>query len=147
MPQYDREKMNNLKIDKIKKKLKLRLEKQPQIVFAYLHGSILSDDSPRDIDIAVYLYADDFNQLSRSGEISLSFAIPLEMDLEKLLIQKTDLQILNRAPLSFRYRVITHGLLIMDKDSNLRSDFEYLSRVEYFDFRPRRTEYLREIMR
>jgi len=61
MPQFDREILNNLKIDKIKNKLKLRLEKQPQIVFAYLHGSILSADSPRDIDIAVYLYADDFN--------------------------------------------------------------------------------------
>lgn len=147
MPQFDRQKLNNLKIDKIKKKLKLRLEKQHQIVFAYLHGSILSADSPHDIDIAVYLYADDFNQLSRSGEISLSFAIPLEMDLEKLLTQKVDLQVINRAPLSFRYRVITDGILIVDKDSNLRSDFEYLSRVEYFDFRPRRYEYLREIMR
>jgi predicted nucleotidyltransferase len=146
MPKFDCEKLNNLKINRIKKKLKTKLEKQPQILFAYLHGSILSADSPRDIDLAVYLYADDFNQLSRRGEISLSFAIPLEMDLEKLLIQKVDLQVLNRAPLSFRYRVITEGILIVDKNSNLRSDFEYLSRVEYFDFRPRRNEYLREIM-
>jgi hypothetical protein len=137
----------NLKIDRIKKKLKLGLEKQSQIVFAYLHGSILSTDTPRDIDLAIYLYADDFDQLSREGEIALSFSIPLEMDLEKLLGQKVDLQVLNRAPLSFRYRVITDGVLIVDKDSNLRSDFEYLSRVEYFDFQPRRNEYIREIMR
>jgi predicted nucleotidyltransferase len=135
-----------LKINRIKKILKLEIEKRPQILFAYLHGSILSADNPRDIDIAVYLYADNFNQLSRCGEISLSFAIPLEMDLEKLLKQKVDLQVLNRAPLSFRYRVITEGIVIVDKNSNLRSDFEYLSRVEYFDFRPRRNEYLREIM-
>jgi predicted nucleotidyltransferase len=139
--------MNNLKIDRIKKTLQSRLEKQSQIVFAYLHGSVLSTDNPRDIDLAVYLYADEFDELSREGEINLSFAIPLEMDLEKLLIQKVDLQVLNRAPLSFRYRVITDGILIVDKDSNLRCDFEYLSRVEYFDFGPRRNEYLREIMR
>ena len=139
--------MDNLKIDKIRKRLQLRLEKQSQIVFAYLHGSVLSTDNPRDIDLAVYLYADEFDQLSREGEINLSFAIPLEMDLEKLLVQKVDLQVLNLAPLSFRYRVITDGILIVDKDSNLRSDFEYLSRVEYFDFLPRHNEYLREIMR
>jgi len=136
-----------LKIDRIKKKLQLGLENQSQIVFGYLHGSALSIDNPRDIDLAVYLYADDFDQLNREGETNLSFAIPLEMDLEKLLMQKVDLQVLNRAPLSFRYRVITDGIVIVDKDSNLRSDFEYLSRVEYFDFRPRCDEYLREIMR
>ena len=135
-----------MKIDRIKKKLNLRLEKQSQILFAYLHGSVLSTNTPRDIDIAVYLYADDFDQLSREGEINLSFAIPLEMDLENLLSHKVDLHVLNRAPLSFRFRVITDGIIILDKDSNLRSDFEYLSRVEYFDFQPRRNEYLREIM-
>jgi len=139
--------MNNMRIDRIKKKLNLRLEKQSQIVFAYLHGSVLSSDTPRDIDLAVYLYADDFDQLSREGEMTLSFVVPLEMDLEKLLSHKVDLQVLNRAPLSFRYRVITDGILILDKGSNLRSDFEYLSRVEYFDFQPRRNEYLREFMR
>ena len=54
---------------------------------------------------------------------------------------------LNHAPLSFRYRVITDGKVIVDKDSNFRADFEYLSRVEYYDFRPRRKEYLQEVMK
>lgn len=134
------------KISSIKKKLELRLGKQPEVLFAYLHGSVLSTGKPRDIDIAVYLHAKEFNQLTRDGEISMAFAIPLEMDLEMLLKKKVDLQVLNRAPLSFRYRVIKDSVLIVDKDSNLRSDFEYLSRTEYFDFRPRRNEYLREIM-
>jgi hypothetical protein len=140
-------KPNKFKIDSIRKKLELQLGKQPKIVFAYLHGSALSTDNPRDIDLAVYLHANEFNQLNRNGEISLSFAIPLEMDLEKLLMRKVDVQVLNRAPLSFRYRVITDGFLIVDKDSNLRCDFEYLSRVQYFDFRPRSNEYIRELMR
>ena len=137
----------NLKIANIKKKLELQLEKQRMVMFAYLHGSALTDNNPRDIDIAVYLYGKAFSQLSRNGEISLSFAIPLEIDLEELLKRKVDVQVLNRAPLSFRYRLISGGILIVDKDSNLRSDFEYLSRVEYFDFKPRRNEYLREVMR
>lgn len=136
-----------MKIESIKKKLKLRLERQRQVMIAYLHGSVLTKSNPRDIDIAVYLYPKIFDQLSSNGEISLSFAIPLEIDLEQLLKRKVDVQVLNRAPLSFRYRLISGGILIVDKDSNLRSDFEYLSRVEYFDFKPRRNEYLREVMR
>ncbi len=136
-----------MEIESIKKKLRLRLEKQRQVVTAYLHGSVLTKKNPRDIDIAVYLYPKIFDQLSSAGEISLSFAIPLEIDLEEFLKRRIDVQVLNRAPLSFRYRVISDGILIVDKDSNLRSDFEYLSRVEYFDFKPRRNEYLREVMR
>jgi predicted nucleotidyltransferase len=80
-------------------------------MFAYIYGSVLSSDNPRDIDIAVYLFPMDFEKLSRDGEISLSFAIPLEMDLEEQLKRKVDVQVLNRAPLSFRYRVITDGSL------------------------------------
>lgn len=123
------------------------MEQQRQLLFAYLHGSVLKKSKPGDIDIAVYLYASAFDELSDNGEISLSFAIPLEMELEEMLRRRVDVQVLNRAPLSFRYRVISGGILIVDKDSDLRSDFEYLSRVEYFDFKPRRNEYLHEVIR
>jgi len=134
-----------MKFDKIVKHLESELNNQPGVMFAYIYGSVLSSDKPRDIDVAVYLFPKDFEQLFRDGEVSLSFAIPLEMDLEKQVKRKIDLQVLNRAPLSFRYRVITDGKLIVDKDSNARCDFEYLSRVEYYDFSPRRKEYLREV--
>ena len=115
-------------------------------MFAYIYGSVLSSKNPEDIDIAVYLSPMDFEEFCRDGELSLSFAIPLEMKLEEQLKRKVDIQVLNHAPLSFRYRVITDGKLIVDKDSNSRCDFEYLSRVEYYDFRPRRKEYLQEVM-
>ena len=135
-----------MKFDKIIKHLELELSNESRVMFAYIYGSTLSSDKPQDIDIAVYLFPVDFEKLSRNGEVSLSFAIPLEMNLEKQAKRKIDVQILNRAPLSFRYRVITDGRLIVDKDSNIRCDFEYLSRVEYYDFSPRRKEYLQEVM-
>ena len=135
-----------MKFDKIIRHLEFELNNHPRVMFAYIYGSVLLSDSPRDIDIAVYLFPVDFEKLSRNGEVSLSFAIPLEMDLEKQVKRKIDVQVLNRAPLSFRYRVITDGKLIVDKDSNARCDFEYLSRVEYYDFSPRRKEYLQEVM-
>jgi uncharacterized protein len=137
---------DTMKFDLIIKHLKSELIKQPEVMFAYIHGSVLLSENPRDIDIAAYLFPKEFRKLSRDAELSLCFAIPLEMNIEKKLKRKTDVQVLNRAPLSFRYRVIKDGKLIIDKDSNVRSDFEYLTRVEYFDFSPRRKEYLLEVI-
>mgnify|MGYP001814175171 FL=1 len=126
--------------------LKRTLSNQSKILFAYLHGSILSSEKPSDIDVAVYLISEEFDTLQTKAELSLGFAIPLEMKLEKILQKRVDIQVINRAPLSFRYRVIHEGMLIIDNDSNKRCDFEYLSRVEYFDFSPRQKEYLREVI-
>jgi len=135
-----------LNLKAIVKQLKLTLESHPQILFAYLHGSALSSEKPRDIDVAAYLISEEFDTLQNKAELSLGFAIPLEMKLEKILQKRVDIQVINRAPLSFRYRVINEGMLIIDNDSNKRCDFEYLSRVEYFDFSPRQKEYLREVI-
>lgn len=126
--------------------LKRALQLHPEVVFAYIHGSILSSDKPQDIDVAVFLYPAKYEELFSDGEVNIGFAIPLEMELEKQLDKKVDLQVLNGAPLSFRYHVVNCGILIIENNSNIRFDFEYLSRVEYFDFRPRREEYLREVM-
>ncbi len=126
--------------------MKSLLANQPHVLFAYLHGSFLEREDPQDIDVAVYLFPTIFDRFHQDGEVSLSFAIPLEMELEKHLARKVDLQVLNRAPLGFRYRVITEGKLIMERESNARCEFEYISRVEYYDFRPKRNEYLREVM-
>jgi len=115
-------------------------------MFAYLHGSTLSYENPRDIDIAIFIDPDKYNELVINGEVNMGFAIPLEMELERQIARKFDVQVLNEAPLSFRYRVVTQGVLAIDNDSNIRCDFEYLSRVEYFDFRPRREEYLQEVI-
>ena len=135
-----------MQLNKIIEYLKSELNSLSQVMFGYIYGSVLSSKNPEDIDIAVYLSPMDFEKLCLDGELSLSFAIPLEMKLEEKLKRKVDIQVMNHAPLSFRYRVITDGKAIVDKDSNFRCDFEYLSRVEYYDFRPRRKEYLQEVM-
>ena len=131
---------------KRRNELERTLRAQPEVMFAYLHGSILSSDDPRDLDIAVYLFPEKFEELTQRGELSLSFVIPLEMALEKHLMCRIDIQVLNKAPLGFRYRIVTSGVVVVDKDSNLRCDFEYLSRVEFFDFRPKQKEYMQEVM-
>ena len=117
-----------------------------QVSFAYLHGSFVTGSSFKDIDIAIHINPKSYEYLSQQGETTLGFIIPVERELENILPYPVDIQLLNAAPLTFRHRVIRSGKLIVDNDPNLRSDFEYLTRVEYFDFSPRRQEYLREAL-
>jgi len=133
-------------LDILISKLTNALNKNPSILFAYLHGSVLSSEHPKDVDIAVYLRSGIYDGLVADGGLSIDFAIPLEMELEKILGEKVDVQVINRAPLSFRYRVLKMSKLLVDNDSNTRCDFEYLSMVEYFDFKPRYQEYFQEVI-
>lgn len=115
-----------------------------ELVFAYLHGSALETDHPNDIDVAVYFRDDHLKQAAAKGSVDLDVVIPLELSLERTLGKTTDVQLLNRSPLGFRYRVVNSGIVLLDRDPLAREQFELLARVEYFDFRPRVEEYLRE---
>ena len=127
-------------------KIKSFLSNNCEVAFAYVHGSALTTRSPRDLDIAIFLYAESYKRYADKGEVHTGFVIPLEMELEKELGAKVDIQLLNQAPLSFRHRVVQQGELIVDHAVSERCHFEYLSRVEYFDFAPRRREYLQEVL-
>jgi predicted nucleotidyltransferase len=132
--------------NQIIKNITVMLNERPDIIFGYIHGSFSSSDNPRDIDVAIFIAPVVYEELVAIGEVNLGFAIPLEMELEQRIGKKADVQILNAAPLSFQYRVINSGTVVTDKDSDIRADFECLTRVKYFDFQPRVEEYLREII-
>jgi len=120
------------------------LKKHDAVVLAYVHGSVLHSQTPGDVDVAVFLNEDLFNSLVVAGDLSLGFIIPLEMEIEQAIGFKTDLQVLNRAPLTFCYRVIKGGTVILDRQPGRREEFECSTMMEYFDFRPKREEYLAE---
>ena len=138
--------MNSTTLAAITNRIRHALSMRREVAFAYIHGSILSSEHPQDVDIAVFLYPESYDEFLRNGDLSLGLAIPLEMELEKTINKKVDLQVLNGAPLSFRYRVVSEGVLVADNNIDMRSTFEYLSRVKCFDFRRRREEYLREVV-
>ena len=111
---------------------------RPEILFAYIHGSILEHGHPHDVDVAVYLNADACERYIQDGCPSLDYAILLEMALEADAGMPADVQVLNRAPLSFRARVASQGKVVVDRDPGTRIMFESLSRREYLDFLPKR---------
>jgi predicted nucleotidyltransferase len=133
----------------LEKTVRMKIEQQlschMEIAFAYLHGSILHATNPNDIDIALYIFPEQFDNLMKGSSL-FDYSIPFEQELEKHIGQSCDIQILNTAPLPFRARVVTQGIAILDRSPSLREQFELLSRVEYFDFRPRRERYLKEAL-
>ena len=107
------------------------------IVFAYIHGSFVTGEKFRDIDIAAYFE-------HPPGHI-IEEELSLETELSRVMNNlPVDLRILNHAPLSFRYNVIRYGRPIFVRDNDSRCEFMEETLRNYFDFAPYREMYLRE---
>jgi len=114
------------------------LQTKKYIVFAYIFGSFSSGKTFNDIDVALFISAD------KSGSI-LPQELELERELGDVLNFSVDVRIINSAPLPFTYNVLKSGIVILDNDKSVRTDFEGLIYKKYFDYAHLRNEYLREI--
>lgn len=114
------------------------LNAKEYILFAYIYGSFVSQDTFKDIDVGLFI-----------SDIKKKSPLRLELDLEGEIGETVgipvDIRIINDAPLSFVYNVLKNGILIVDRYRSMRSDFEGLIFKKYFDFKHLRNEYLREI--
>ena len=105
------------------------------IIAAYLFGSFISSTSYfSDIDLALLSETD----VSKPLELELQ----LESQLEKIVNFPVDSRVLNNAPLSFCQNVIRGGRVVLDRNPNLRSEFEGKVLKQYFDFSRFRRRYL-----
>ena len=108
-----------------------------EIAAAYLYGSFVSNMPFSDIDLGI-LVKDDV-------ETTLNFELDLENNLEKIVKYSVDARVLNRAPLSFCQNVIRNRKVILDKDPNLRANFEGQILKLYFDVAYFQRRYLQEV--
>jgi len=110
------------------------LEKEPEVLFAYLFGSYAKgiQDDKSDIDIAIYIQ--DENILEKDPLYPSRLAIKLE----KALAEKRtlDVRVLNGSTLRFRSQVLRYGKLLFSKDEKKRIEFETTSLAHYYDFKP-----------
>jgi hypothetical protein len=126
--------------DALRESIRDALAGRSDLSFAYLHGSFLTRDRFRDIDIALHL------------KKVPSSTVQAELDIETELIEAVggvypvDVRILNTAPVSFRYSVIKNGEPVWVADEEARTVFVETTLSRYFDFAPFHKRYLRETL-
>ncbi|QOJ78912.1 nucleotidyltransferase domain-containing protein [Infirmifilum lucidum] len=107
-------------------KLRDRVSADGGIVFAYVHGGFLRREFFRDVDVAVWI---------RDEGEAFQYAVDFSVRLEEELGLPVDVQVLNEAPLPFKFHVFTGGRLIFSRDEELRLRILEGAVKEYLDFK------------
>ena len=119
--------------------LKEVMEKDKEVLFAYLYGSYAQDSIhfESDIDVAVYLKSADLKRYSKKEE---ELTIELVTKIHK---DRIDLRILNVLPPLLQYNVLKDGTPIFVRDDKERVDFETRVMNRFFELKPCIDEYYR----
>lgn len=130
------------KIQEVSKELTPFFNARTQIQLVYLFGSALEDTSYHDVDFAVWC---DEKFAQSAG--AFSRVLRWGSELEPLLKPRkpVDLRFLNDAPVHFRHEVICSGVVIFEREHDMRVLFEWRVMTEYGDYEPTRrffNEYL-----
>ncbi len=123
----------------IVKELTDALKTHTEISFGYLHGSFIQEGGFKDIDVAIYLKG--------TPASPLQYELRMETELMKVVGRySVDVRTLNSSPLSFKYNVIKEGIILIERDADVRADFYEDTIKHYFDFAPYRKMYLVEAL-
>jgi len=108
------------------------------VVCAYLFGSVARNEhgSTSDVDVAVLFDPPPPSTL-------LGPASALQSALEQALSVGVDLVVLNHVGPDLIHRVLRDGVLVCERDSKKRVEFEVKARNDYFDLLPYLEEYRR----
>jgi len=109
------------------------LAARPEILFAYLFGSVVESDSFQDVDVAVYV------QDALGIGDSLDYALKLSVELERMLRISVDIVLMNTAP-DHLIHSISKGRMLVNRDDDARVDFITSSWSRYFDVQGKRRQ-------
>lgn len=117
--------------------IKKVIEKESEVLFAYLYGSSVyhAEVFGNDIDVAVYLKTLDMvGYLKKEEELTGALVTSLHND-------RIDLKILNVSPFLLQYNVIKEGIQIFVRDELERVGFEVMVMNRFFELKPYLDEY------
>ena len=123
----------------IKERISHTLKGRPEIRFALLYGSAAEGQPFRDLDIGICV-----DRVLVPTTQDLDYAFVIATDLEKTMSRRTDVRVINDAPLPFRYNVSCGiPLIINDRQAH----FSFLERTwdDFLDFRPVAMAYLKDL--
>ena len=103
------------------------------VIVCYLYGSVVrKQQTPlSDIDLAILMGRGSSAVERGRKSLKITNAIANILD-----AQEIDVRVLNDSPLEHRYNVIKEGRVIYSNDERERIEFESITLMEYFDFRP-----------
>jgi predicted nucleotidyltransferase len=104
----------------------------PRVSTAWLFGSVARGDATpeSDLDVAVLLAG---RPRGRDDDELRELAIELEMFSPS---GRVDIVVLGAQGSVFRHRVLTEGVLVLDRDRDARVEFETRTVIEYLDWKP-----------
>ena len=105
-------------------------QNRPSVIFAYLFGSKVKGyaNDKSDWDIAVYFA----EPIEKVGEWP---AFELEAELSRAVGATVQVMVLNNSPAPvFGFEIVKDGVLLIDRDENLRMDFENRTLRHYHDW-------------
>jgi predicted nucleotidyltransferase len=119
------------------------LQLRTEIVAAYLFGSVAAGKAHKfsDVDVALLL--------AEGVDSKQAWDIQLEAmgEAEAAFGRRGDVEILNTAPIVFRYLALKHGRLIFDRHLPQRPELEAQTYLAYFDLKPYLDEYDRALFK
>lgn len=110
------------------RRLAEELEKEPEIRFAYLYGSVLDSETVHDVDVGLFLRESE-------AETSAATVVNLSNRFTAIVGMPVDVRVLNEAPLSFVYHVLRGRLLVCRDEGFLTQMLEDVAR-RYLDLAP-----------
>ena len=114
--------------DRIRRTLIRVLEAEPDLEFAWLHGSFLSADEFHDIDVGVYLDA--------TTDLRIRRGLDLAVRLDRETGFPIDVRVLNDAPVTFLFHVFREGSLLLCRNDEGLADLMERTVREYLDIAP-----------
>ena len=114
--------------ERIERTLVAALESEPDLEFAWLHGSFLVADKFRDIDIGVHLSAPAKARSQRGLELAAR--------LDQEIGFPVDVRALNDAPVTFLFHVFREGRLLLSRNDERLADLMERTVREYLDAAP-----------
>ena len=114
--------------ERIRRTLVAVVESEPDLEFAWLHGSFLVADKFRDIDIGIHLNAPVEARLRRGLEL----AVRLDQEIGFPI----DVRVLNDAPVAFLFHVFREGRLLLSRNDERLADLMERTVRDYLDTAP-----------
>ena len=114
--------------ERVVRALTAKLEAEPELEFAWLHGSFLGGGGFHDIDVGVYLDA--------ATDMRSRRALDLGLRMDRDTGFPVDVRLLNDAPVTFLFHVFREGRLLLSRNDERLADLMERTVREYLDMEP-----------